>query len=61
MNQEANLFTSTGCEIQLVEVDSWSDDDDMGSIRVNSDANDKTAKGKLHSCGVGHFTPRGPF
>lgn len=43
---EVSVDFDKGCEIQLIEWDSWSDDDDMGSIRVNSDANDKTAKGK---------------
>jgi len=35
----------TGCEIQLIEYDSGSDNDDMGSIRVDSAANDRTAPG----------------
>jgi len=43
---EVSVEFETGCEIQLVERDSVSDNDDMGHINVDNVAHDKTAKGK---------------
>ena len=43
---DVSVDFNTGCEIQLMEYDSWSNHDSMGALRVDSDANDKTNPGE---------------
>jgi len=45
IHQEISVDFNTGCEIQLIEYDQYSDNDSMGKLRVDSNANDKTNKG----------------